>query len=192
MNTREYFNQCFKAEVPKFVRVLKAVPKDQSAYRPHPRSMSAGDLVWLLASELHDACELVDHGQVSYVQKPAPELAESVSAYEKNASALKRRLAKVKDAGWKKITTYRAFYESFKGIDLDRSLGRYPGAFLALRGSLDFLPNHDAEFMKVAKGQPAEAVLIAGADHIFGVLDPAHSHADRAIEVTTAWLRRTL
>jgi uncharacterized damage-inducible protein DinB len=107
MNTREYFNQCFKAEVPKFVRVLKAVPKDQAAYRPHPRSMSAGDLVWLLASELHDACELVDKGQVAYVQKPAPAaLAESVAAYEKNAAALKRRLAKVKDAGWKKKAAF--------------------------------------------------------------------------------------
>jgi len=102
MSTREYYIQCFKAEVPKFVRVLKAVPQDQAAYRPHPRSMSAGDLVWLLASELHDACELVDKGQVNYVQKPAPALAESLSAYTKNAAALKRRLAKVKDAGWKK------------------------------------------------------------------------------------------
>ena len=40
---------------------------------------------------------------MAYVQKPAPAaLAESLSAYEKNAAALKRRLAKVKDAGWKK------------------------------------------------------------------------------------------
>ena len=102
MNTRDYFTQCFKAEVPKFVRVLKAVPQDQGAYRPHPRSMSAGDLVWLLASELRDACEVVDKGQVAFVQKPAPSVAESVKEYEKNAAALKRRLAKVKDAAWKK------------------------------------------------------------------------------------------
>ena len=102
MNTREYFNECFKAEVPKFVRVLKAVPPDQAAYRPHPRSTSASDLVWLLASELRDACELVDKGQVAFALRPAPALAESVTAYEKNAAALKRRLAKVKDAAWKK------------------------------------------------------------------------------------------
>lgn len=102
MSTREYYIQCFKAEVPKFVRVLKAAPQDKADYRPHPRSMSAGEIAWLLASELGDACELVDKGQVAWVQKPAPALAASVMAYEKNAAALKRRLAKVKDAGWKK------------------------------------------------------------------------------------------
>ena len=103
MNTREYFSQCFRAEVPKFVRVLKAVPADGAAYRPHPRSMSAADLVWLLANELHDACVVLDEGEVSFFPKPAPsDLAEAVKAYEKNAAGVKRRLAKVKDAAWKK------------------------------------------------------------------------------------------
>jgi uncharacterized damage-inducible protein DinB len=103
MNTREYFVQCFKAERPKFVRVCKAVPPDQLSYRPHPKSTSSGDLVWLLASELHDACELVDKGAVSYVPKPAPKtLAESLAAYEKNADGLEKRLAKLDEAAWEK------------------------------------------------------------------------------------------
>jgi uncharacterized damage-inducible protein DinB len=103
MNTREYFSQCFKAEVPKFVRVLKAVPEAGADYRPHPRSASAKDIVWLLASELGDACALLDKGEVSFAMHAAPAtVAECVKAYEKNAAALKRRLAKVKDAGWKK------------------------------------------------------------------------------------------
>jgi len=29
---------------------MKAVPPDQAGYKPHPRSTSAGDLVWLLAT----------------------------------------------------------------------------------------------------------------------------------------------
>ncbi len=41
---------CFKDEKPKFLRVLQAVPPDKTDYRPHPRSNSAGTLVWLLAS----------------------------------------------------------------------------------------------------------------------------------------------
>ena len=96
------------------------------------------------------------------------------------------------DAGWKKITTYRAFYESFMGIDLNRSVAKYPGALLALRGSLDFIPNGDPDLIKAATGEPREAVLIGGADHIFGVLDPAQHHADRALQITDDWIARTL
>ena len=99
-NFREYYVQCLDAEVPAFIRVLKAVPPDQAGYKPHPRSTSAGDLAWLLAGELHDACELIDSGEVNYVQKPAPGVAESVAAYEKNAATLKSRLAKVDDSKW--------------------------------------------------------------------------------------------
>ena len=102
MNTREYYAQAFKAEKPKFVRVLQAVPAGKSDYRPHPRSSSAGDLVWLLASELKDACDLVDNGQVEYVPTPAPSLQEAVSAYERNAEALEKRIGNIDDAGWDK------------------------------------------------------------------------------------------
>ena len=76
------------------------MPADQAVYRPHPRSTSAGDLVWLLASELHDACELVERGEVSYVARPAPTVPESIAAYEKNAAELETRVAKVDDATW--------------------------------------------------------------------------------------------
>ena len=75
-NFREYYQECLEAEKPKFIRVMNAVPADQASYRPHPRSTAAGDLVWLLASELHDACELIDRGEVSYIARPAPTVSE--------------------------------------------------------------------------------------------------------------------
>lgn len=103
MNTREYYAVCFKAEKPKFLRVLKAVPPNQAAYRPHPRSTSAGDLVWLLASELRDACEVADRGEVNYIATPAPaKVEDAVAAYEKNAEKLENRVAKLDDAAWEK------------------------------------------------------------------------------------------
>lgn len=103
MNTREYYVQCFEAEKPKFIRVLRAIPAAESGYRPHPRSMAAADVAWLLASELADACEVVDKGEIDFVQKPAPAaVQESIAAYEKNAGELQKRLGSLNDAAWEK------------------------------------------------------------------------------------------
>jgi uncharacterized damage-inducible protein DinB len=99
-NVREYYAQCFKSERPIFVKVMKAVPADQADYKPHPRSTSSGDLLWLLAVELHDACALIDHGEVNYVVRPSPGVSESVAAYEKHAAELESRLPSIDDAKW--------------------------------------------------------------------------------------------
>ena len=99
-NFREYYQECLEAETPKFVRVMKAVPVDQASYRPHPRSTCAGDLVWLLASELRDACELIDQGEVSYVARAVPTVTESIAAYERNAEDVATRVAALDDARW--------------------------------------------------------------------------------------------
>jgi uncharacterized damage-inducible protein DinB len=103
MNTREYFAQCFKAEKPKFVRVLQAVPADKPGYKPHERSTCAGDLAWLIASEWADARELIDKGEVNYVLTPAPaKVSDSAAAFEKNAGEIEKRLPTLSDAAWEK------------------------------------------------------------------------------------------
>ncbi len=106
--------------------------------------------------------------------------------------ALRNGVASETVPGWKTITTHREFYESFRGINLDQSLAKYPGALLSVRGSLDFLPQRDAELLKLAPGHPTEAVLIGGANHIFDVFQPELGHAERALKVTMEWAERTL
>jgi uncharacterized damage-inducible protein DinB len=107
MSSRKQFLTCFKNEVPIFVRVFKAVPPDQLAYRPHPRSTSAGDLVWLLAGELHDAYVLAQKHEVCFALGPAPKsVGKMIATYEKNAAELEKKLAKLDDAAWAKTAKF--------------------------------------------------------------------------------------
>jgi pimeloyl-ACP methyl ester carboxylesterase len=118
--------------------------------------------------------------------------------------------------GWKKITTKREFYLSFRGIDLDKSLAKYPGAFLTVRGTKDELllayartlevsggpdhpkvvtkspPNPDDVFLATAPGDLKEKLTIEGADHIFNVFQPELGYARQAVDATVAWFGRTL
>jgi uncharacterized damage-inducible protein DinB len=99
-SVREYYGECLKSEAPAFARVLKAVPPEKADYRPHPRSMSAQEIVWLLTTELGDACELIERGEVSFVNRPAPGVIEAIEAYERHAAELAARVQTVDDARW--------------------------------------------------------------------------------------------
>lgn len=123
---------------------------------------------------------------------PSGDQFKQIAGSETAQRALRDGVATEVVPGWKSITTKREFYESFRGVDLDVTLAKYPGAFLSVRGSGDFLAAHETEFMRIAQGRPAEAVVLGGADHIFNVFQSDLGHAQRAIEVTVAWFERTL
>lgn len=106
--------------------------------------------------------------------------------------AKKEGVGSLEIAGWKTVTLRREFFESFRGVDFDAELAKYPGAFLSVRGTADYLPAAEAKWLSVVKGKPAEAVLIGGGDHIFNVFEPGAPQFGQAVEVTVAWFLRTL
>lgn len=108
------------------------------------------------------------------------------------AAAERDGAAELVIAGWKTVTLRREFFESFKGVNLDASLAKYPGALLSVRGSRDYLPASEGTWLGLVKGRPAEAALIGGADHIFNVFEPGADYLRRVTELTVAWLVRTL
>ena len=92
-----------KAELPAFLRVLKAVPEGHLEHRPDPKARTAGELAWLLAAEEAALISLLDTGSVEWKeQTPPSSVGQIVAAYERNAAAVDERLGRLDEAGWQK------------------------------------------------------------------------------------------
>jgi hypothetical protein len=127
MTNREFFLQRWEQEHPMFLKVFRALPPDKSDFRPHPRSRTAAEIVWLLVQE-EQACEtLIDTLQVHWKESP-PTLAlqEMIAAYEKAHQEVAWRLKKLDDKTWEQNT--KLLTES--GVAYEDTLG---GMFWAPR-----------------------------------------------------------
>jgi len=103
MTTLEYCAARRQAETPTSVRVLKAVPETGHGYRPDPKSRTAGEIAWLLARAEAALLTLLKTGSVEWKEEPAPaRIADVVSAFERDATAVNARIAALDEAGWQK------------------------------------------------------------------------------------------
>jgi uncharacterized protein len=93
---------------------------------------------------------------------------------------------------WVDITITREFYVSWIGFESADYLPNYPGAFLGIRGTKDFLPLHESEWMKILPGKKKAYHVLGDADHIFNVLDPQKSQGDTVVKLTLDWFLNTL
>jgi uncharacterized damage-inducible protein DinB len=103
MTNREFCIARRKAELPAFMRVLKAIPQDRRDYRVDPKARSAAELAWLLAHEEAVLLSLIDTGTVEWKESAPPaSAAEIVAAFERNSAAVQERLNQVTEADWEK------------------------------------------------------------------------------------------
>jgi uncharacterized damage-inducible protein DinB len=103
MTTLEFCIAKRKAEIPAFVRVLKAVPQQRLDYRPDPKARTAAELAWLLAEEEAALVRLLDTGSVEWKEtKPPARIEEIVASFERHAAGVDERLARLDEAGWEK------------------------------------------------------------------------------------------
>jgi uncharacterized damage-inducible protein DinB len=101
MSTRTFYLERLKAEGPAFAKVIRALPADRSEYRPHPKSRSAGELAWMLATSMEAAAELAEKHKVEWTD-PSGErgVAAAADAIEHAQLALVKRAAGLKDEAW--------------------------------------------------------------------------------------------
>lgn len=92
MTVSEFFVKRFEAEQPAFLNVLKALNTDQLDYKPHERSMSAGDLAWQLAIEQRVLAQVFDTEVAWPMEKRPATLDAIVAEWEKSTAALRQKL----------------------------------------------------------------------------------------------------
>jgi uncharacterized damage-inducible protein DinB len=101
MTNREFFLQHSAAEFPRFLGVLEATPGDQLAYRPHPRSRSAYELIGHLIGHEQDLLELASTGSINHrMQVPFETLEDGLAVYRQAHESLEQQLRAMNDATW--------------------------------------------------------------------------------------------
>lgn len=100
MDDREFFCKRHLVEFPTFTRVLEAMPTDKFDYRPHERSASALELVWILAQELAGCAVMIDRGELHWALPPAPSPEQALADFSANYKLLSERVQRLTDRDW--------------------------------------------------------------------------------------------
>ena len=103
MQNRDFFIKQFKAERPKFLKVIRALPEGKLDYRPHERSSTAGMIAWFLVLELRALVDMVRSGENHWTQPAGPATFSEIAAeYEKVADEMEAALAASDDHKWER------------------------------------------------------------------------------------------
>jgi uncharacterized damage-inducible protein DinB len=97
---REFYLERRRAELPVFMKVLRALPADKMDYKPHERSPTAEQLVWTLTWELATCVEVARDHRGEWVSDPAPPLEEMITMFERSSNELIESVAAMDDAAW--------------------------------------------------------------------------------------------
>lgn len=106
---RDFYLERHQAELPAFLRVLKALPQDQLDYKPHERSPSARQLFWVLANEMNTIVEAASTYRAEWKEVPPPPPAEMLRIFEEKAGELSGVVSKMDEAAWNKKMQF--FYQ---------------------------------------------------------------------------------
>ena len=99
-SAKDQFAHVYERELGTTLKVLRAYPADQAAYKPHERSSDALKLAWTFVQE-NELITAALKGPLDFGagMPPAPAtLGEVISAYEASASKLLETLARTPDS----------------------------------------------------------------------------------------------
>ena len=102
MTIREFYLKRREAEVPVFMKVLRAIPTDKIGYKPADRSPSTEQLVWTLTGELKACLDIIAEGKAEWKHVQPPPLNEMIALFEQWSNELTDAVSKMDDAAWER------------------------------------------------------------------------------------------
>ena len=119
MTNREFYLQRQRAEFPAFLRVFRALPTDRVDYKPHERSPSAEQIVWLIAGELKIGLDAVANNRAEWRILPPPPMHEMLERFEQWSRELLDLVSRMPEKSWDRVA-----YCQFRGtVVLEQPIG---------------------------------------------------------------------
>ncbi|HZF74027.1 MAG TPA: DinB family protein [Gemmatimonadaceae bacterium] len=106
MTSREFYLERRRAELPTFLKVLRALPPDQLDYKPHERSPSAQQLAWTLTKELGNCLEVARDNKTQWCADPPPPFAEMLSLFEQRSQDLIDLVTAMDESSWSAVAQF--------------------------------------------------------------------------------------
>ena len=103
MDTKQFFVETWVDEMPRFEKVLKAIPKRNLKYRPDKKARTALELATLIAVEPVVLEEILKTGKYDFSKWPKKSFSSgsaAAAAFKKGAAGLKNLAAEMGDADW--------------------------------------------------------------------------------------------
>ncbi len=100
MTTREFYIKRHEAELPMFLKTLKALPADKLDYKPHDRSPAAQQLVATIAFTAATCVDVVKERRGEWKETPPQPLDAMISTFERSVKALTDAVGKMDEASW--------------------------------------------------------------------------------------------
>jgi len=102
MNNKEFFQQCWRAEVQPTIVALKALPEaDKLAYKPAEKYRTAKQLVDHFVSHVEDLVEAAETGVLNHrLTADFPSVDNAIAVFEKESERLMSLLDATDEATW--------------------------------------------------------------------------------------------
>lgn len=129
MTSREFFVETLKDELPRFERILKAVPEAGIDYRPHEKSRSARELLALFGDEAAMLVPLLKEGGLDmqgYAPGAYQTVADVVTALARGFEAAREAAARLSEQDWDR----RARLRMGDTVAWETTLGQMAWGFL--------------------------------------------------------------